>query len=34
VLAAVGLDGSVRAEQLAPEVFLAMFDAGGAWDKS
>jgi 16S rRNA (adenine1518-N6/adenine1519-N6)-dimethyltransferase len=35
VLAAVKLDGNVRAEQLAPEVFLAMFDAAGpAADKS
>ena len=28
VLAKVGVDGGVRAEELAPEVFLAMFDAG------
>jgi 16S rRNA (adenine1518-N6/adenine1519-N6)-dimethyltransferase len=30
VLAKVGVDGGIRAEELPPETFLAMFDAGGA----
>ena len=34
VLAAVKVDGNVRAEQLPPETFLAMFDAGDTSEKS
>ena len=34
VLAAVSLEGNIRAEQLPPETFLAMFDAGGTSQKS
>jgi 16S rRNA (adenine1518-N6/adenine1519-N6)-dimethyltransferase len=34
VLAATNLDGNIRAEQLPPETFLAMFDAGATYQKS